>query len=148
MKNCKYCGAEIIDEALFCPNCGANQSLNEEKKAESAAPEVKPSAYTAQSNEKFTGWTVLGFFFPLIALICYFVWKDTEPSKALAIGKGGLMSVSLSSPIIALVIYLVMKEQYPDVAKACGICGIIGIVVGVLSSILYFILLVALMMLA
>jgi len=148
MKNCKYCGTELPDEALFCTSCGANQTVTRENTSESAAPAVNPSVYNSAPNEKYTGWCVLGFIFPLIALLCYFLWRDREPAKALAVGKGGLMSLSFSSPIVGLIVYIVMKEQYHDIAKACGICAIVGFAFGIVCSILYSILFVFLMMLA
>ncbi len=146
MKNCKYCGTEIADEAVFCPNCGANQSLAGEGAGANAAPEVHASAYSATA-EKYTGWTVLGFFIPLVALICYFVWKDSEPLKARAVGKGGLMYVSLN-PIVGLIVYIVMKDNYPDISKACGICGIIGVVLNVFTFFLSFMFSFLLLMMA
>ena len=66
----------------------------------------------------------------------WLVWKDSEPSKAIAVGKGGLMYVSLS-PIIGLVCYLITKDKYADIAKACGICAIIGLVLSILYTVLY-----------
>ena len=89
-------------------------------------------------NEKHTGFVVLGFFFPLIALILYLVWKDTEPAKAMACGKGGLMRLSFTYPLAALIIYIVMKDTYPDIAKACGICGIVSIIVGAVVGVFTF----------
>ena len=134
MKNCKYCGTEIDDAAVFCPACGANQT------ADASSTSAPVTNTVVNSNEKYTGFVVLGFFFPLIALILYLVWKDNEPAKAMACGKGGLMGLSFSYPLAALIIYIVMKDTYPDIAKACGICGIISLIVGVVVGIFSFVL--------
>ena len=134
MKNCKYCGTEIDDAAVFCPSCGANQA------ADASGTSAPVTNAAANTGEKHTGFVVLGFFFPLIALILYLVWKDTEPAKAMACGKGGLMGLSFSYPLAALIIYIVMKDTYPDIAKACGICGIISLIVGVVVGIFSFVL--------
>lgn len=147
MKYCKYCGAELPDEAVFCTACGANQSLGEKKEAAATRPPESVSAPSAAhgTQNNYLGLTVLGFFIPLAALICYFLWKDTEPEKALAIGKGGLIEISLS-PIVGLVVFVMMKEKYPDISRACGIAAIIGLVFGILMSILYSALFILLMM--
>ena len=136
MKNCPYCGAQIDDNALFCPGCGSAQSVpTQESFADTKAQ--------ANTNETYTGLTVLGFFFPLVALILYVMWNSTQPAKALAAGKGGLMSVSLGSPIIALVIYIVTKDNHPSIAKACGICGILSIFVSIGVWVLSIVLMLA-----
>jgi hypothetical protein len=137
MKNCTYCGTQIDDSVVFCPSCGANQSANT---ATQTGPEIKAAAMGASSTgDKYVGWTILGFLIPIVALILYLMWKDTEPSKALAVGKGGLMSISVSYPIAGLIIYLLWKDKYQDIAKACGICGIIGFALGVVTFIFSFV---------
>jgi len=125
MKYCHKCGHPAEDSALFCERCGTAHGT-------AAAAAVTESVKTGTSH---LGLTVLGFIFPLIALICYLVFESSERDKALAAAKGGLMNLSLSSPIIALVIYIIAKENYPDVAKVCGICGIISVVLSVLAVI-------------
>ena len=127
------------DNAQLCPCCGANQTA--------PAASVATAQPVSVPLEKHTGLTVLGFFIPLAALIMWLMWKDTEPSKAMAAAKGGLMYLSLS-PVIGLVIYLLMKDKYHDIAKACGICAIVGVVLGVLYFILYIFLIIVMMMFA
>jgi hypothetical protein len=126
------------DESVFCSTCGQSQATTQE--SFNAAPAAK---------ESYVGWTVLGFLIPLVGLILWAVWKDSEPDKALAVGKGGLMMLCFSYPIVGLIVYLVMKENYPDIAKACGICAIISVgasvVFGVLFGVIYAILMASLM---
>ena len=42
------------------------------------------------------GWAVLGFFFPLIGLILFLVWKNNRKSDSKMAGMGALVSVILS----------------------------------------------------
>ena len=70
MKFCSKCGKEILDEAVVCPNCGC--SVKNEIDANDA-----PSA----------GFSVLSFFFPIVGLILYLVYKDRSPMKAKSAGK-------------------------------------------------------------
>lgn len=39
------------------------------------------------------GWAVLGFFFPLVGLILYLVWRTEKPVSAKQAGMGALVSV-------------------------------------------------------
>lgn len=39
------------------------------------------------------GWAVLGFFFPLVGLILYLVWRTDKPVSAKQAGMGALVSV-------------------------------------------------------
>ncbi|MBR2558928.1 MAG: hypothetical protein IKE37_00670 [Firmicutes bacterium] len=40
-----------------------------------------------------TGFGILSFFFPLVGLILYLVWKDQTPLNAKSAGKGALIGV-------------------------------------------------------
>ena len=85
MAFCKYCGAQIDDNAVVCTSCGASQST---------APAVV-------DNGGF-GWGVLGCCIPIVGLILFLVWKDTKPKTSKAAGIGALVSV-----ILGVVIYIV-----------------------------------------
>lgn len=39
------------------------------------------------------GWAVLGFFFPIVGLILFFIWKTEKPVSAKQAGMGALASV-------------------------------------------------------
>lgn len=77
MKYCVKCGSEIADDAMFCPSCGQGV----------AAEVVRPIV----PDEPSSGINVLSFFFPVVGLILYLVWKDATPLKAKAAGKWGLI---------------------------------------------------------
>lgn len=53
------------------------------------------------------GFAVLCFFFPVIGLILYLVWRETSPLKARSCGKGALIGVcvSVAFTILSTVIY-------------------------------------------
>ena len=84
MKYCSKCGKEIMDEAVICPGCGCAQENN-----------VPGSNLGREASSNF-GWSVLGFFIPIVGLILYLVWKETSPSKAKAAGYGALSGFLLS----------------------------------------------------
>ena len=83
---CKHCGNEVNDQAAVCTKCGCATNGN------------RPTEIDTPS----TGLNVLGFFFPLIGLILYLVWKNEYPLRAQGIGKWSLISV-----IISIVIYVI-----------------------------------------
>lgn len=53
----------------------------------------------ADADTGSAGWAVLGFFFPLVGLILYLVWKDRKPLLAKMAGKGALISVIVGAVI-------------------------------------------------
>ena len=84
MAFCKYCGAQIDDNAVVCTSCGASQST---------APAVV--------DKGGFGWGLLGYCLPIVGLILFLVWKDTKPKTSKAAGIGALVSV-----ILGVVIYI------------------------------------------
>lgn len=85
MKFCTKCGKELVDEAVVCVHCGC------------AVPNTTPAP--AVQDAPNIGLAILGFFFPLIGLILYLVFKDNTPLKAKSAGKGALIGVIVSAVI-------------------------------------------------
>jgi len=80
MNFCTNCGAQLNPQGN-CPECGR----------------VNQVSHQATTNDTGSfGWALLGFCIPIIGLILYLVWKDTQPLNANAAGKGALVSVGLS----------------------------------------------------
>jgi hypothetical protein len=100
MKFCSKCGCELQDEAVVCVHCGC---------AVASAP-----AAVQEPDAPCTWAAVLGFFWPLVGLILYLVWKDKTPLKAKSAGKGALIGVivSVASTILFYVLYFVFLIVY------------------------------------
>ena len=94
MAYCRKCGALIDDEAVICPKCGVQVKEYV----------VKRQSYASTYDSGSFGWGVLGFFFPLIGLILYIVWKDNKPRSASVAGKGALWSVIVDFVLFLLVL--------------------------------------------
>ena len=84
---CKHCGSEIRDEAIICINCGCatGNSLNHEK------------------DGKKAGLAWLSFFFPVIGLILWLVWRDELPKRARSCGKGALWGLLIAVIVGAVI---------------------------------------------
>ncbi len=93
---CKNCGNQINDNAVVCPNCGCETG-------------VKPTTANTEDTGNI-GWGFLGFFFPLIGLILYLVWKDNKPKCAKVAGKGALVGV-----IIGVVVAIIIGVAYGSI---------------------------------
>ena len=65
MKYCKYCGAELDDDAIICSKCGKN--LNEQ-----TTQTIIVQAPAAEPEAKKNGCGVAGFVIGLISLV--FCW--------------------------------------------------------------------------
>ncbi len=53
------------------------------------------------------GWAVLGFFFPLVGLILWLVWKDSNPENSKMAGKGALIGF-----IVSVVLTIIVAISY------------------------------------
>ena len=87
MAYCRNCGAQIHEQAVICPHCGVEQ---------------KKSVSTGNDSGSI-GWGLLGCCIPLVGLILFLVWKDTQPRNAKKAGMGALISV-----ILGVVLYVLM----------------------------------------
>lgn len=98
--NCKNCGKEYPDGTKFCDQCGTK--LEEVEQKEEAKQEIKEEPKQentqVQNNQDSgsIGWGVLGFFFPIVGLILYILWKNEKPKSAKVAGIGALISVIIS----------------------------------------------------
>lgn len=102
MKYCVHCGRQIADEAEYCIYCGRA---------------VARTVYSAQDSGS-AGWGFLGFFFPIIGLILYLVWKDERPKTARMAGKGALIGVIVGVVffIVYIIIMVALLSMYGNVA--------------------------------
>ena len=84
---CNKCGEQINDEAIICPKCGCSTGKTVKQSRDSSS----------------IGYTLLGFFIPLIGLILYFVWKEEYPLRSKNAGKGALIGFIVS--VVVSILY-------------------------------------------
>lgn len=113
MNFCEYCGNKLEPGTKICPSCGS--AIPQEPVIVEAEPFVfdngvqqtytvygentadAQQAYTAAADPSRAavvdsgsiGWLILGFLFPIVGWILYFVWKDKKPLSAQRAGLGG-----------------------------------------------------------
>lgn len=108
---CKYCGKQVQDGSTFCPHCG--KSFQEKVEYSVPPQQQRYNRYEPDPRDApSAGFAVLGFFFPLIGLILYLVWKDELPQRAHSCGKGALVGV---------VVYVVVW-----ILAMIAMCGIVN----------------------
>lgn len=59
---------------------------------------------------KSIGFGILGFFFPLVGLILFLVWRTEKPLKAKSVGIGALVSVAVQ--VVFTVIYVAVFGSF------------------------------------
>ena len=59
-------------------------------------PTFAAPAQPAVKDSGSIGWGVLGFFFPIVGLILFLVWKNTKPNCAKVAGIGAIVGVVLN----------------------------------------------------
>ena len=88
---CRNCGKEIDEKAYVCPHCGVLTSNAEAQKK-------------TVNDSGSAGWGVLGFFFPIVGLILFLIWRDERPKSAKAAGIGALIFVIVYVIIFVIII--------------------------------------------
>ena len=89
---CRNCGQQLPDGSLFCPRCGTS---------------VQAGASPVQDkNQPAPGMAVLSFFLPIVGLILYLVWMDSEPGKAKSAGKAALIGVIVGAALFMLLFFI------------------------------------------
>lgn len=100
---CTKCGKEYVEGAVVCMGCGC--SLGDNKKVE-------------KSDTSAFGFGVLGFFFPIVGLVLWLVWKDERPKRAKAAGIGALASVVFNVILVivwGIIFSTVMMTAFSDI---------------------------------
>lgn len=106
---CTGCGKELSASEEFCSACGKQRTMP----AQGAQPAFQQPVYSQMGyvqDAPSGGMTALGFFFPIVGLILYLVWKDQTPLKAHSAGKGALIGVivwTVLSVILAILAYVI-----------------------------------------
>ena len=109
MKYCSHCGNVADDEALYCTKCGCTidgknrKCENEEYNGnnnhnENNCDSNQNSQYTVNMSDKSTNilLLLLSFFFPIVGLVLYIAYQNTDKEKANSAGKGALIGVCVS----------------------------------------------------
>lgn len=131
---CNNCNQEYKDDMNFCPFCGtANpnavnynqqyyQPAEDRQNYQNGQYNPYQQPYSQQYNAPnpkdvpSAGFNVLAFFFPIVGLILYLVWKDETPKKAKAIGKWALISV-----IVNVVVYIIAMIAFFAIFAVAGV---------------------------
>lgn len=125
---CRNCGAPLADNAVVCARCGATvtppapplahsspiktSSLPTYQNAYGQQPYQPP--YQQQEDRPSAGFNALAFFFPIVGLILYLVWKNQKPRCAHAIGKWAL--IGFVANIVLTIIGIVLSVLFYSVA--------------------------------
>lgn len=112
---CGTCGSEISVGNMFCTVCGSRLSDQlvgaGHMLPNSGAPGHGKPGYDADARS--TGFAVLGFFFPVVGLILYIVWREVFPLRAKSAGKGAIIgTITYVALTILLAILQVALTMY------------------------------------
>ena len=75
---------QLLDQGIL------TQEEFDAKKAQILAAPTQ-NGTTAVEEGGTAGWAILSFFFPIVGLILFIVWKDSKPKSSSAAGKGALI---------------------------------------------------------
>ena len=104
MKYCSHCGKELLDEAVFCPNCGCRvQETPNQSQPQQPQQQQQQQYYYApqpqQQQESYTPLCVAGFilsFFGgllglILSIVAYKNAKETGNTKSMTLSKAGII---------------------------------------------------------
>lgn len=100
---CSKCGVALVDGK--CPVCGRDEAPNNNSNANNSTNQQQPQTIyiSGEKDGKNAGYNVLSFFFPIVGLIFYCIWKDQFPIRAKSCGKWALISV-----IVTVALYIIL----------------------------------------
>ena len=135
MKKCNYCGSQIDDYTIFCPNCGANQSDRHGGKR--TFFDGNFNTQPKGNDRRSFGLALLSFVLPLVGVILWYCWRFTRPESAMSCAKGAAAGASFASPLLGLVLYILLKDNYhySEIGRLAGKCALIGVIVNVVLSV-------------
>lgn len=118
---CNNCGTKQLEGARFCEKCGAQLASdqagqgymgNTPQRPQNVAPVQNNAAWrdSGQYRNPYDapsgGMAALGFFFPIVGLILYLVWKAEKPLRARSAGKGALIGVIVYVALCILTVFI------------------------------------------
>ena len=132
MTYCRNCGAEIDENAIFCPRCGARTNGD--------GPAINfntfGGGYNTYGDYGFrpldtapSKWVaVISFMFWWAGLAIWAFCRHTRPGKSRSALMGLLSSACVSIPLIGVVIWALWKDdpEKRDMVKVGKISAIVG----------------------
>lgn len=98
---CQNCGVILDTESKFCPSCG--QAVNKSSSIGTIYAQQTNTVNLGDQNS--SGFNALSFFFPIIGLILYLVWKEQYPVKSKGIGKWAIIG-AIAGFVFGIIYYL------------------------------------------
>ena len=99
MKFCPNCGTQIEDNNLICVECGVEIS-KKSPVIEKSIPKQMTNIEALDDNAAYRNvflLVILGMLLPLVGVILYLIWRNSQPIKARAVGIGSLLPISFIS---------------------------------------------------
>ena len=132
---CNSCGAEMSDNAMFCPACGAQR---DGAAAQQAEPQQQ-AGYQAPYSATPPNPGVQGYQQPNAQQqVAYQPNQQPYVQQQAPYDSGsiGWAVLGFVIPLVGLILYLVWRDQKPKSAKMAGIGALVSVLLGV---VLYFI---------
>ena len=123
---CSNCGAQNPDGATFCTNCGSSLSPQSASVQASAVSATPISVETETMRKKATTAMILGI------IACVVAWYPVISIAAIILGA---MAISKAKQVKAY--YETIAQQRPGTALAGKITGIVGLVGGIIMTVVY-----------
>ena len=112
---CKKCGNQLPQGALYCPYCGEKNDdgyFAEPTEIKDYEPSSNNDVYNYSTEQPASSgdtgrfaWAVLGFFFPVVGLILYFVMRRNKPRTAKKTLIGAIVGFAVET--VSFIVYII-----------------------------------------
>lgn len=94
---CRNCSKNIDDSATYYINCGTRFDDNNNE----------------TDDRSSFGFTILGFFIPIVGLILFLIYEEKKPKRAKSAGKGALIGfvTKIILSIILVILYVLFTAS-------------------------------------
>ena len=118
MKFCRNCGAQLEDNAAFCPTCGTATSAAQDQTAQQAAPQqqaapVQPQVMTGDADVQQNRGIAWLAYMGLLLLVPLFARKRSEYCKFHVKQGATLLAVEIVYYIVQAIIMAIVKAIFP-----------------------------------
>lgn len=94
----------VSEVTLYFSGCILIYDCMKHRRPKKQTVTVQGGNYPYVQDAPSTGFAVLSFFFPIVGLILYCVWRDTLPQRAKSAGVGGLLGFIIGV-ILTVIVY-------------------------------------------
>ena len=94
-KYCSNCGFAPLNGDNYCQQCGIKTQKGQGMCTSCGFKLLSSNSLEVRNTDHDSGMFILGLLLPIVGLIIYLIFNESQPGKAKSAGKGALWGVSI-----------------------------------------------------